>query len=102
MGSRRRSARQVFDLHANSILNGAPLSLGFATSVVIAFYRSGDWSDSMAKVREMVLLEIEHHGPIEAWIIDDTGPFQEGTAFGWGLHGNIAASWASKTIVRSP
>jgi hypothetical protein len=27
----------------------------------------------LAKVREMVLPEIERHGPIEAWIIDDTG-----------------------------
>src|ERR1700704_6688538 len=33
------------------------------------------WSDEMvlAKVREMVLPEVERHGPIEAWIIDDTG-----------------------------
>jgi SRSO17 transposase len=27
----------------------------------------------LTKVREMVLPEIERHGPIEAWIIDDTG-----------------------------
>ena len=26
-----------------------------------------------AKVRELVLPEMERHGPIEAWIIDDTG-----------------------------
>ena len=26
----------------------------------------------LAKVREMVLPEVERHGPIEAWIIDDT------------------------------
>ncbi len=33
------------------------------------------WSDAtvLAKVREMVLPQIERHGPIEAWIIDDTG-----------------------------
>src|SRR3982075_3126531 len=33
------------------------------------------WSDEkvLAKVREMVLPQIELHGPIEAWIIDDTG-----------------------------
>ena len=32
------------------------------------------WSDAdvLAKVREMVLPQIEKHGPIEAWIIDDT------------------------------
>ena len=27
----------------------------------------------LAKVRELVLPAIERHGPIEAWIIDDTG-----------------------------
>ncbi len=39
------------------------------------FVGQGDWSDQqvLAKVREMVLPEIERHGPIEAWIIDDTG-----------------------------
>src|SRR3974390_1173618 len=33
------------------------------------------WSDQkvFAKVREMVLPQIERHGSIEAWIIDDTG-----------------------------
>src|SRR3954454_20514293 len=33
------------------------------------------WSDEkvLAKVRDMVLPAIERHGPIEAWIIDDTG-----------------------------
>ena len=27
----------------------------------------------LGKVRELVLPAIERHGPIEAWIIDDTG-----------------------------
>ena len=33
------------------------------------------WSDEkvLAKVRDMVLPAMERHGPIEAWIIDDTG-----------------------------
>jgi SRSO17 transposase len=33
------------------------------------------WSDErmLSKVYEMVLPEMERHGPIEAWIIDDTG-----------------------------
>ncbi len=33
------------------------------------------WSDEkvLAKVRELVVPEIERHGPIVAWIIDDTG-----------------------------
>jgi hypothetical protein len=42
---------------------------------LLHFVGQGDWSDQqvLAKIREMVLPEIERHGPIEAWIIDDTG-----------------------------
>src|SRR6202166_479163 len=42
---------------------------------LLHFVGEGDWSDELvlAKVREMVLPEIERQGPIEAWIIDDTG-----------------------------
>jgi len=69
---------------------------------LLHFVGNAAWSDErvLANVREMVLPEIERHGPIEAWIIDDTGfPKQ-------GRHSvreadNIAASLASKTIARS-
>ena len=42
---------------------------------LLHFVGEGNWSDKkvLAKVREMVLPEMERHGPIEAWIIDDTG-----------------------------
>jgi len=42
---------------------------------LLHFVGEGRWSDLkvLAKVREMVLPEIERHGPIQAWIIDDTG-----------------------------
>src|ERR1700722_14525165 len=42
---------------------------------LLHFVGQGDWSDRqvLAKVREMVLPDIERHGPIEACIIDDTG-----------------------------
>jgi SRSO17 transposase len=42
---------------------------------LLHFVGQAPWSDEkvLAKVREMVLPEIERHGPIEAWIIDDTG-----------------------------
>src|SRR6186997_2406815 len=42
---------------------------------LLHFIGEGRWSDwkVLAKVREMVLPEIERHGPIQAWIIDDTG-----------------------------
>jgi SRSO17 transposase len=42
---------------------------------LLHFVGQSPWSDEqvMAKVCEMVLPSIERHGPIEAWIIDDTG-----------------------------
>ena len=42
---------------------------------LLHFVGNAAWSDEkvLTKVREMVLPAIEHHGPIEAWIIDDTG-----------------------------
>ncbi|WP_024509954.1 transposase [Bradyrhizobium sp. ARR65] len=41
---------------------------------LLHFVGQGDCSDQqvLAQVREMVLPDIEGHGPIEAWIIDDT------------------------------
>jgi SRSO17 transposase len=41
---------------------------------LLHFVGQGAWSDELVlgKVREMVLPEIERHGPIEAWIVDDT------------------------------
>lgn len=41
---------------------------------LLHFVNQGPWSDDavLAKVREVVLPEIERRGPIEAWIIDDT------------------------------
>jgi len=69
---------------------------------LLHFVGNAAWSDEMvlAKVREMVLPEVERHGPIEAWIIDDTGfPSRDDTRLGW--RGNTAANWASKTIAKS-
>jgi SRSO17 transposase len=42
---------------------------------LLHFVGQAPWSDEalLSKVREMVLPGIEAHGPIEAWIIDDTG-----------------------------
>ena len=41
---------------------------------LLHFIGEGRWSDEkvLAKVRELVLPVLERHGPIEAWIIDDT------------------------------
>src|SRR5882757_1216182 len=42
---------------------------------LLHFIGEGKWWDErvLAKVRELVLPGMERHGPIEAWIIDDTG-----------------------------
>jgi len=42
---------------------------------LLHFVGEGRWSDErvFAKVREMVVPQLERHGAIEAWIIDDTG-----------------------------
>src|ERR1700751_6381819 len=41
---------------------------------LLHFIGQGGWSDAavLTKVREVVVPQIERHGPIEAWIIDDT------------------------------
>jgi SRSO17 transposase len=48
---------------------------------LLHFVGQGGWSDEkvLAKAREMVLPAIERRGPIEAWIIDDTGFPKKGT-----------------------
>src|SRR5450830_1287850 len=53
----------------------APARVAAQHQSLLHFVGNAPWSDEMvlAKVREMVLPEIERHGPIEVWIIDDTG-----------------------------
>src|SRR5437762_1002350 len=53
----------------------APARVGAQHQSLLHFVGEAAWSDErvLAKVREMVLPAIEKHGPIEAWIIDDTG-----------------------------
>src|SRR5499427_9556773 len=66
---------------------------------LLHFIGEGGWSDEkvLAKVRELVLPRLERHGPIEAWIIDDTSFPKKGQhSVGW--LDNIAASLASRTI----
>lgn len=47
---------------------------------LLHFVGEGGWSDErvLTKVRELVLPTIERQGPIEAWIIDDTGFAKQG------------------------
>src|SRR3981081_4499261 len=52
----------------------APAQVSVQHQKLLHFIANGPWSDErvLTKVREMVLPAIERHGPIEAWIIDDT------------------------------
>jgi len=38
------------------------------------FLAKGEWSDAkvLGRVRDLVLPQMNRHGPIEAWIVDDT------------------------------
>ena len=53
----------------------APSRVAAQHQSLLHFVGEGRWSDAnvLAKVRAMVLPEVERHGPVEAWIIDDTG-----------------------------
>src|SRR5258705_5581132 len=53
----------------------APARTAAQHQSLLHFVGIATWSDEkvLAKVREMVLPAMERQGPIEAWIIDDTG-----------------------------
>src|SRR5882724_8351149 len=53
----------------------APARTAAQHQSLLHFVGVATWSDEkvLAKVREQVLPEIERHGRIKAWIIDDTG-----------------------------
>lgn len=53
----------------------APARVAAQHQSLLHFVGQAPWSDErvLTKVRDLVLPSIERHGPIEAWIIDDTG-----------------------------
>jgi SRSO17 transposase len=53
----------------------APTRTAAQHQSLLHFVGVAEWSDEkvLGKVREMVLPALARHGPIEAWIIDDTG-----------------------------
>ena len=59
----------------------APARTAAQHQSLLHFVGVAPWSDEkvLAKVREMVLPAIEKHGPIAAWIIDDTAFPKQGT-----------------------
>src|SRR6202171_6028451 len=68
MGGERKSVEPIAALTA-------PERTAAQHQSLLHFIGQGPWSDEkvLAKVREMVLPEMERQGAIEAWIIDDTG-----------------------------
>jgi SRSO17 transposase len=59
----------------------APARTAAQHQSLLHFVGIAPWSDEevLTKVRELVLPAIEKHGPIEAWIIDDTALPKQGT-----------------------
>ena len=53
----------------------APTRVASQHQSMLHFVGQGRWSHEkvLAKIRAMVLPQIERHGPVTAWIIDDTG-----------------------------
>jgi len=53
----------------------APARVAAQHQSLLHFVGQAPWSDEavLAKVRALVLPAVERHGPVEAWIIDDTG-----------------------------
>ena len=58
----------------------APARVSVQHQKLLHFIGEGAWSDEevLAKVRELVVPKIERHGPIKAWIVDDTGVPKQG------------------------
>src|SRR5260221_14681549 len=59
----------------------APARTAAQHQSLLHFVGVASWSDEkvLAKVREMVLPSMTRHGPIEAWLIDDTAFPKQGT-----------------------
>src|SRR6202162_3361258 len=59
----------------------APAHVSAQHQKLLHFVANATWSDEqmLAKVRELVVPSIVRHGPIEAWIIDDTAFPKQGT-----------------------
>jgi SRSO17 transposase len=59
----------------------APARVAAQHQSLLHFVGNAPWSDEkvLAKICEQVLPAIERHGPVEAWILDDTGFPKKGT-----------------------
>ncbi len=59
----------------------APAATSAQHQSLLHFVSQGEWSDQaiLGKVRDLVLPQIERHGAIEVWVLDDTGFPKYGT-----------------------
>src|SRR4051812_40799271 len=86
----------------------APARVAAQHQSLLHFVGQAPWSDAavLTKVRDLVLPAIERAGPIEAWIIDDTGFPKKGrhsvgvARGGAGWRVSIADNSASRIIAR--
>jgi hypothetical protein len=83
------------------LLLTAPAQVAAKNQSLLHFVGNAPWSDAamLDKVRELVLPVIERSGPIEAWIIDDTG-FPKKGRHSVGVTRQYAVNWVSKITVR--
>ena len=67
---------------------------------LLHFVGNAAWSDErvLAKVGEMVLPQVERHGPIEAWIIDDTGFPKQGRHLRGGGTAILWPAWQTRQL----
>jgi hypothetical protein len=77
----------------------APARTAAQHQSLLHFVGQASWSDEkvLAKVYATVRPAMERDGPIEAWIIDDTG-FRRRSSILSGWRGNIADNWASSQM----
>ncbi|RWK27981.1 MAG: IS701 family transposase [Mesorhizobium sp.] len=65
----------LMPLERKSVEPLAPSRVSARHQSLLHFVGQAPWSDAalLARVRDWVLPQIEQHGPIRAWIVDDTG-----------------------------
>ena len=79
----------------------APERVGGAAPIALAFCRQcgiGRTRECWPRCARWCCLRIERHGPIEAWIIDDTGFPQARAAFGRGSAAILRPAWQARQL----